>query len=266
MRTFNLGIVLLFLALMPCGNLAAQTIYKCTTPQGTVFSQRPCGPEAEVRTDRNAGAWSTESAGEIADAVGQVARVSNARGHSLAVYRLASGAVWMRFALSNTARAALDRSFSPNFEIDQLGSEDVGRSRRLHDQGVGIRAFEQDDSSVSFLIWHGREVEGRSVKLKQLMSGKNLNFVFRQEGDQEEVANFSLAGASRSIAQALGISEQVDLAHEERVQAYKKVMVAATNTCFGKPNYLGCMNRGRRCSEQHSGNAEKFLACFEADD
>jgi len=255
------SVLLLMLALSTAAG--AQTVYKCVGESGTVYSEKPCGPAAEVRTANLRPTWQTVPGRATEHAVGDVASVRDGEGHTLAVYREQSGAVWMRFSLPATTTHALDRAFTPAFAVDG-GAPTSLESTRNMERTAYVVGYRDSPTSVSYLIWHGIEAQGRSTKLKQLMAAQtSYDFHHRTADGVDRVARFTVSGASPAIARALGISEAVDVAGEARIADYKQVMIAASRQCLVRPDPQACIERGRSCSEQHSGDAEAFTACFE---
>lgn len=241
---------------------AAQTIYKCAGPSGTVYSEKPCGPSAEVKTVTPGTSWTVEPAHTIPQAAGKVASIRNASGHLLQVYRIHTNAVWMRFALNPDRQLALDHRFPPAIQLDDAPEDDLRSTRNLV-RTTGINGYVEEAQAIQFLIWHGNEAEGLSTRLKQLMSGRSVRIRYRTDGATEPGStSFSLAGARVAIAGAIGVSDTIDPAKEARLQAYRAAVIDASRQCTQDADPLRCIQRGERCGDQHRGDADAFTACF----
>lgn len=259
------ALLLLLVLLLPLA-VAAQTIYKCRAPNGTVvYSQRSCDPGSEERIDLGPIGWKVMAADGFDSAIGEVATLENDEAYAISIYRIRAGAVWMRFALAPTVGALLDHALPPSLSIDANPAHDLAATRRQHRLPGAVPSYQEAPRRVDFLIWHGQEEEGRALFLRQLMEGRSLRVRYRLQDDEiPHSVDFQLSGAGPTIAKVLGIEVDYDPAREAQLAEYRKAIVEASQVCMGQPGFRTCLEQAEQCSDENRGNISAFQDCFAA--
>jgi hypothetical protein len=209
--------------------------------------------------------WNVDTTTDsMTDEVKQAAKVTNDDGHSLSIYRHTSGAVWANFSLSNRSLDQLSPQKPPAFRVDKNEPQDIANEKRLQEMGVGIQAFAWEPKWVNFLIWHGKESEGRSKTLDQLMQGTSVVFRYYLFTGGYKETTFSLDGGGKAIASALDISTDVDKAAAERAEELKRAYLAATKTCQkDMSTFRPCFERVNSCRKQSNNDLAAFQQCMQ---
>lgn len=209
--------------------------------------------------------WKVETKTDsMTDQTKKSAVVVNEQGHSLSIYRHPSGAAWANFSLSNWSLDQLSPQKPPVFRIDKNAPHEVADKKRLQEMGVGVQAYAWEPKWVDFLIWHGKESEGRSKTLDQLMEGRTIVFrYFLFTGGYKETT-FSLDGAGPAIANALEIAVEVDKATARRQEEFKGAYLAASKTCEqDMKTFRPCFERVNSCRKQANNNLAAFQQCLQ---
>lgn len=157
----------------------------------------------------------TVSTDVMTDQERRMAVTTNREGHVLSLYRIASGQVWMNFAISEGSLDMISPDKLIDYRIDK--HEAVRLSNYLKLRKLGVVTSEWEPKWVNFLIWHGKENEGRG-KIAQLFAGDTFTVRYYLSTGGYKDTRFSLAGAAPTMADAIGISAQSDPAGEERAQ------------------------------------------------
>lgn len=214
-------------------------------------------------------AWQvTTNKDSMTDEIKQSATVINEDGHLLSVYRHPNGSVWVNFSLASRSLDQLAPQQPPLFRIDKNVPQKVYQER-----GHGSQIFAWEPKSVTFIIWHGKEVEGRSETLNQLMQGTSLVFRYYLFTGGYKETTFSLSGAGPAIAEALGIPLNADPTVSANAKAFRKEVLAASKACdqlaagIGnvidrRNSFLACMERLKLCATQANYDPEKFRQCL----
>lgn len=204
-----------------------------------------------------------EKKDSMTDELTSSANVVNPEGHSISVFRVPGGAAWMSFSLSRQSSDQISAQKAPIYRIDKNPPTDLERDKRAQAMGLKMDFYKWTPKAVSFLIWHGKESDGRAVVIKQLMNGSTLVFRYYVSNGEFKEATFDIAGAGPAIARALGISQEVDSVAEARIEAYKSEFIAAMQTCTSNlRTFPACNSKITSCRESSQGDAEKFKACF----
>lgn len=209
--------------------------------------------------------WKVETKTDsMTDQIKKSAVVVNEQGHSLSIYRHPSGAAWGNFSLSNGSLDQLSSQKPPVFRIDKNAPHDVADEKRLQEMGVGVQAYAWEPKWVNFLIWHGNESEGRSKTLDQLIQGKTIVFRYYLFTGGHKETTFSLDGAGPAIANALGISVEVDKATAERQEEFKGAYLAASKTCQqDMKTFRACFEKVNSCRKQANNDVAAFQQCLQ---
>lgn len=153
--------------------------------------------------------WNVETKTDsMTDEKRRTAKILNSAGHSLSIYRHSSGAVWVNFSLSNRSLEQLSPDKPPSFRVDKNEPHDIADDKRIQEMDVGLQAYAWEPKWINFLIWHGKESEGRSTTLDQLMLGKSILFRYYLFTGGYKETTFNLDGAGPAIARALGIASK----------------------------------------------------------
>lgn len=209
--------------------------------------------------------WKVETTiDSMTDQNKKLAIVTNKKGHSLSIYRHPSGTVWANFSLSNSGLDQLSPQKPPVFRIDKNAPHEVADEKQLQELGVGIQAYSWEPKWVNFLIWHGKESEGRSKTLDQLLQGKIIVFRYYLFTGGYKETIFSLDRAGPAIADALGISVDVDKVTIERQEGFKNAYIAASKKCQQDINiFRACFNKVNSCRRQAKNDESEFQQCIQ---
>lgn len=207
--------------------------------------------EVEIKTD------------SMTDEEKKTAKVINEEGHSIAVYRLPNGTVWVNFSLSSRSLNQLSPQKPPVFRIDKNKPHDIANEKQTQEMRLGIEAFAWEPKWINFLIWHGKESEGRSHNLRQLMQGETIVFRYHLFTGGYKETSFSLEGAGPAIADALGISIDTDKATTERIDGLNSAYLAASKICQeNRRTFRTCFEKLNSCRKQSNNELASFQLCM----
>ena len=200
----------------------------------------------------------------MTDQTQKSAVVVNSLGHSLSIYRHPNGAAWANFSLSSSSLDQLSPQTPPIYRIDKNPPNDLSNEKRLQEMGLGLQAFAWEPKWVNFLVWHGKESEGRSETLNQLMQGKTVVVRYYLFTGGSKDTTFTLEGAGPAIANALGISVKANTAREAQQTAFKDAYIAATQICQqDMKTFSTCFDKVAACGKQANNNLATFQKCVE---
>lgn len=147
------------------------------------------------------------------------------------------------------------------YRVDKNEGHDLETERRVTERGLRVPLYAWEPKWVNFRVWHGRETEGRSRDLKELMTGSSVVFrYFLSTGGYKETT-FSLAGAGPAIADALGIALYPD--SEARAGAFRAAHRGAFRTCRqDMRTFRACFERLASCERQAQRQVEAFEECM----
>ena len=211
------------------------------------------------------GAWRlTTETDAMTDRVKLSATSVNDQGHELSIYRGPKDAAWVLFSLGRSSFDTFSPKQAPMFRVDKFQPHDLDGDRRLSERGHGLDLYRWEPRWINFSIWHGKELEGRSVKLKELMSGQSVVFrYYLGTGGYKETA-FSLEGAAPVIAEALGISLKTELAIEAAAEAYKTELLAASKRCQqDMRTFRTCFERLKACEKNAQRDFKVLQECLQ---
>jgi hypothetical protein len=204
-----------------------------------------------------------EEKDSMTDAVRRTASVFNSEGHSLTVYRLPNDSVWMNFSLAERTTDQIASDKAPLFRVDKNSPHDLESEKRAQEMKLKMDFYSWKPKFINFVIWHGKETDGRSTTLNELMTGATVLFRYYLPTGGYKETSFSLTQAGSAIATALGISQEVDLAKEARIQAMKSEVVAALKACVAdRKNFPACNQKLTSCRGEAKDDADLFRACF----
>lgn len=207
------------------------------------------------------GSWSLKvSTDAMTDQERRAAVTSNAQGHSLSVYRVASGQVWMNFRLSDETLDLISSEKLIDYRIDKHEATSLGKFQSL--RNLGVVTSEWEPKWVNFLVWHGKESEGRGKIGHMLNGSKFLVRYYLATGGYKDTS-FSLEGSGPAIAKAIGISEVADAATEELANRVHAARMAYIKQCPTEPieASLRCRRALSTCTP-HAKDADAFEHCI----
>jgi hypothetical protein len=167
----------------------------------------------------------------MTDRVKREASVANDAGHRLSVYRGPDGAAWVTFSLASPPLDTIAPRPALIYRIDKYAPHDLESDRVLTESKLGLRLYAWEPGFVNFVVWHGKEDQGRSRALNELMTGANLIVRFHLGTGGYRETSFPLDGASPAIAEALGIALLADPEREAAAKAFNDALLEANSAC-----------------------------------
>ena len=201
----------------------------------------------------------------MTDEVKKTAVVVNDLGHTFSIYRVSEdGAVWGNFALSDGTFDQVDWGKPPIYRVDQNAPTNLARMKETQEMGLGIHAYAWEPKWVNFLIWHGKEKEGISNDLVQLMEGQKVVFrYYLSTGGYKDTA-FSLNGAASTISAAIGISPEIDHSAQQKNKEFRQALIAESERCRqNMKTFRSCFTEVDNCKKQANQDIAKFKACLQ---
>lgn len=123
----------------------------------------------------------------------KVARIENAEGYSLEIYRDANGAVRSRFNMNNNNR--LKEKYCPTYQVDRFGNQ----NRSINDAPcISNRNW------AEFVLGYVIDDQIVSTKLHNLMNGNQITYRFILENSGYSATSFSLRGSKQTMVDVLG--------------------------------------------------------------
>jgi hypothetical protein len=212
------------------------------------------------------GTWRlTAETDAMTDRVKRSATTVNEQGLELSVYRGPKDAAWVLFSLGKSSFDTLSPTRAPIFRVDKLQPHDLDSDRRMSERGLGLDLYRWEPRWINFSIWHGREAEGRSVELKELMSGQSVVFRYYLGTGGYKETSFALVGAAPVIAEALGISEQLKSGSLQRTESMEEALRNAGKGCEQnavREDFSVCFARAKSCATKADGDVRQFHLCY----
>lgn len=210
--------------------------------------------------------WSvTGRVDSMTDEIKKSAMVRNELGHTFSIYRITEGGpVWGNFALSDRVFDQVDWRKPPVYRVDKNKPNDLSRMRRMQEMGLGLHAYEWEPKWVNFLVWHGKRDDGLANDLLQLMEGNSVVFRYYLSTGGYKETSFSLNGAGPAIAEAIGISANIDHSAQQRTEEFKNALLAEVDQCRKDMNsFRECFARVNNCRDRSGQEVEKFKLCVQ---
>lgn len=155
-------------------------------------------------------AWKVEAwTDSMTDEVKKAATVTNAKGHSLVIYRQANGSVWAIFFLADRSADAFSPATPPIYRVDKNEPYDLAGDKQLtENKALGLVLYLWKPKAVTFVVWHGKESEGMNEKnaLYQMMHGESIVFRYYLFPNGSNETSFTLDGAEKAITAVLGLN------------------------------------------------------------
>ncbi len=194
----------------------------------------------------------------------RMAAATNADGHRLSVYRIKSGEVWMNFSVSDRSLDLISPDKLISYRIDKREPTHLQEHTRM--ARLGIVTYEWEPKWVNFLLWHGKENEGRG-EIQHLMDGSSMLVRYYLSTGGYKDAIFSLDGAGPVIADALGIKVGADGALEENAEKSRALLrahiVERCQPLSGRAALL-CRTDAVDCNSLHKNDPPRLGACLAA--
>lgn len=204
--------------------------------------------------------WSVETHKDsMTDKIISTAVCTNSGGYSLKVYRVDGGAVMLTFRLPDNSFDVLDARL-PIFRIDKNEPEDSEELSKLVPEN-----FQREPKWASWVIFHGEGAPNRGT-LRDLMDGTRmvLRYFLFTGGFKE--TSFSLVGAKRTIASAIGVPEDANSQAAAKQATYFKAAAETSDKCMSTAKTpaeaIACSHKSTKCSEIAGGDAEKLRNCM----
>ena len=209
--------------------------------------------------------WTVETRTDsMTDEVNKSADVVNQQGHSLAIYRRSNGSVWLNFRLSTKSFDQLAAEQTLEFRVDKFKSHTIPMSAALEIQlnSLGLQLYSWEPKWVNFLIWDGKEQNGRGEMLNHLMQGSKVVFRYYLFTGGYKETSFPLNGAASAITAALNLGERLPPEQENALRDYGKAKTDAMTACASKRSTFGeCIDRVTACGKQYPDNIAEFQRC-----
>ncbi|MCG7973885.1 MAG: hypothetical protein JAZ16_02345 [Candidatus Thiodiazotropha taylori] len=194
-----------------------------------------------------------------------IAIVNNGQGDSFSLYRISNkGEVWARFKLYGDFTDAADWNTPPMLRIDNNKPISLSRQKDLQVMGVGVDAYKGQQGQVEFLIWHGKESEGLSDSLAQIMDGNKLIVRYFLSSGGHKESTFPLTDAETAISRALKISRKASLSTQQKTTTFKEFVLLEIKQCLQQTESSNtCLKRIKECRSKADEEINKFNRCYQ---
>jgi len=190
--------------------------------------------------------WRVEARKDaMTDEVRKAASATNPSGYRISVYRGPGGSAWMLFDVSAIVGETISARRAPMLRVDQNPPHDQEGARQVAERSRIVDSYRWEPGFVNFVIWHGREAQGRSPLLSQLLSGQQLVVRYWVGTGGFKDTAFSLAGAGPAIAEALGIPLAAAPGVQELADARRLIAQTYLRSCT--TGHLQCSQRISAC-------------------
>ncbi|MET0001343.1 MAG: hypothetical protein ABW125_18260 [Candidatus Thiodiazotropha lotti] len=192
------------------------------------------------------------------------AMVKNGRGDSFSLYRISrSGEVWAKFKPSEDFSDPVDWNTPPTLRIDNKKPINLSRQIDLQIMGVGVDAYKWQQQQVEFLIWHGKENEGLSETLVQIMDGNKLVVRYYLSSGRNKESSFPLTDAQTTISRALKISRKTSPPTQQKTTTFKEFVLQEIKQCLQQTESSNaCLKRIKDCRNKADKEIHKFNSCY----
>lgn len=205
----------------------------------------------------------------MTDEVTKAAIGRSAAGHVLQVYRVKGGAVWATLSIPESVFHQFAHDGPVTTRIDSNPPQEFGdRSRAL--AGLGLPSmWSWKPKFVSFLVWHGKDSNGRARFISELLNGDRLLVRYRRAADAPFDVEFKLDGAQAALMQALDIPATPspdDIASAAAARQSALALDAALDRCRPLDRLASaCLAEVRKCLgvADHTARAGCYAAVHE---
>ncbi|MCG8016994.1 MAG: hypothetical protein JAY97_12325 [Candidatus Thiodiazotropha sp. 'RUGA'] len=193
-----------------------------------------------------------------------IAIIENGQGDSFSLYRISNrGEVWARFKLHGDFTDTADWNTPPMLRIDNNKPISLSRQKDLQVMGVGVDAYKGQQGQIEFLIWHGKESEGLSEFLAQIMGGNKLIVRYYLSSGSYKESTFPLTDAETTISSALKISRKASLSTPQKTTTFKEFVLLEIKQCLQQTASTNtCLKRIKECRNKADKEINKFNSCY----
>ncbi|MEW8323407.1 MAG: hypothetical protein AB2606_12260 [Candidatus Thiodiazotropha taylori] len=193
-----------------------------------------------------------------------IAIVNNGQGDSFSLYRISNRSeVWTRFKLHGDFTDPADWNTPPMLRIDNNKPINLSRQKDLQVMGVGVDAYKGQQGQIDFLIWHGKESEGLSESLAQIMGGNKLIVRYYLSSGSYKESTFPLTDAETTISSALKISRKASLSAPQKNTTFKEFVLLEIKQCLQQTKSSNsCLKRIKECRSKADKEINKFNSCY----
>lgn len=191
------------------------------------------------------------------------ANVVTSSGVLLSVSRTKSGEVHISLLLP---KGNLDLFDPVKGFMVRIDSEKAHTLKKIPDEIVKLgipQTFFWQPAFVSSLIWHGKEEQGRSAILRQLLSGKSLTLRYFVANGGAKDSTAPLDGAAEAISKALGITIEVSDQNKlaaAKFERYAELTAGCPKIVPSATTYSQCIDFLRACRDRAS-TPEEVSGC-----
>ena len=187
----------------------------------------------------------------MSDRVTRRALEKNEFGHTLSLARREDGSVWATFRLADSPPEVLTSSRYPVLRIDKNPPHDLDDDRRLEQLARTLpkRAF-SEPKWIHFFVWSGKNSEGRSDFLREIMEGQAIRIRYFPVGGGFKETIFQLDGANTIISNALDLDSEISSGNLKRIEDLKDATREASKRCQAnaiKEDFSVCFGRAKVC-------------------
>ena len=204
--------------------------------------------------------WRTyEHVDAMTDKVYRVATNFSSDGYNFGIFRAPDGAVWMSIGVPKENLVLLDNK-AVLIRFDRHAALPQSPQSREMARLLGSM-WNWTPKSITTVIWHGKESDGRNDFINQAMSSSQALVRIPLSGGGTQDISFSMEGARSAIAQALNIPEVADPAMEARATAYRDAFANEIDKCNISANRGQCLQRLGKCHGQSGKDVANLNAC-----
>ncbi len=205
----------------------------------------------------------------MTDETTKTATVKNESGHSFSIYHPSKdGPIWATFALAAGNFDQIDSQKPPVYRVDKNKPFNLALLKGPMAAKLGLHLYEWEPKWINFQIGGWRGEDRLATPLIHLMTGQKILFRYYLSTGGYKETSFTLAGAPTSIAEAIGISPEIDLA----AQLKENERVSAKHDQFTDAFFLElkecqentkCISRVFECREQARSDLDNFRSCMQ---
>ncbi|MBV2092201.1 MAG: hypothetical protein KUF72_15080 [Candidatus Thiodiazotropha sp. (ex Ctena orbiculata)] len=194
----------------------------------------------------------------------EMAIVKNGLGDSFSLYRISdSGEVWANFTISKDFTDPADWNTPPMLRIDSNKPISLSRQKDLQVMGVAVDAYKWRQDQLEFLIWHGKESEGLSDTMVQIMEGKELVVRYYLSRGRYRESSFPLTEAKTTITSALAIKNNTSHSTQQTKTTFKEYVLLEIKQCLQQAESSNsCLRRIKECRNKADQEIGQFNRCY----
>ena len=222
---------------------------------------------AEVSTEPPAeheDAWSRQTLTSQDGAPLAIATTTSSEGFMFNVTRLADGAVAAFFVLPSWVDDELAPQHLPVVKVDTRPPVEMGALRIASEHLPGFY-YELEPDWFGFRIWHGKDDDGISRDIINLMMGNTLLVEFHLQKYGKQDVSFTLSGANAAIASAISVDPNFDRGKQAASSALRSIFADELERCtaFDGRKQKYCFDRLFACEQLSERVAEALIECLD---